>query len=192
MKREERFVGNGNVWIANSRYRGWQVTCAKCGVSKTITSHDGSSMPPDVIVKRLHHAGWQIGFKSIDDVCPGCQRRRRPAQIINGHAAPAQPEIPTLPLPTDPEAYFDKLRICAHDTLAAAAARRHNQCARFAAELLAMLKTETTAAVIGAMKPPPEPPQPKTTRASKAPTPIAPDPDYEQWLKSLARTEDTS
>jgi hypothetical protein len=77
--RETRFVGNGNIWVANGAYRGWQTVCSQCGVSKLVGGHKSSTLPPSVIVKKLTMEGWYIGRKEADDLCPNCRRKHRKA-----------------------------------------------------------------------------------------------------------------
>jgi hypothetical protein len=70
---EDRFLGNGNVWLG--RYRGWQIKCSRCSTTKTISSHGNNSLPPKAILKKLAVSGWRIGNKSEEDICKECQRK---------------------------------------------------------------------------------------------------------------------
>src|ERR1700758_4052230 len=76
--RELRFVGSGNTWVADGHYRGWKVVCVRCGAVKVITGHNGNSLPPHIILKKLTQAGWYIGRKADDDVCGTCRCKRKP------------------------------------------------------------------------------------------------------------------
>src|SRR5262245_26004106 len=67
---DARFVGNGNTWVADGHYRGWRVTCSRCGAVKLVTGHHDSTMPPHLIVKKLSQSGWYIDKKPVNDVCP--------------------------------------------------------------------------------------------------------------------------
>jgi hypothetical protein len=109
--RETRFVGNGNVWVADGRYRGWQVVC-RCGTLKVITGHNGSTLPPHQIIKKLEQAGWYVGRKGDEDLCLECRRRPRkavalpckiPASNGNGSAVVAE---------NSPVDYTRQLRLC--------------------------------------------------------------------------------
>lgn len=84
---EARFVGNGNVWADGGLFRAWQVTCSACPATKTISSHNGSSIPPHLIIKKLRQAGWRAGARPKDDLCPECQRK--PAMSHIGQAKKA-------------------------------------------------------------------------------------------------------
>jgi hypothetical protein len=77
---EERFVGNGNVWVPGGglRLRGWQIACSRCQVkSKIVTSHGNKSSPPPVIIRRLEQAGWQVANDPSRDLCDTCQATER-------------------------------------------------------------------------------------------------------------------
>lgn len=102
--RKIRFVGNGNVWVADGAYRGWQTICSKCGVSRTVTGHKGSTLPPSVIVKKLTLEGWYIGRKEEDDLCPNCRHKHRKVLPRDGAATR---DCSTL---ASPAAFIDHLQ----------------------------------------------------------------------------------
>jgi hypothetical protein len=144
---EARFVGSGNVWVANGTYRGWQVACRQCGVTKTITGRHRDSLPPNIILKKLVQAGWYIGNKPEDDVCGGC--RRKAARKANGHApAPAvERKAETKPW-TDAAGYFAQLHACLSIAKTAAKAGQKNKLASCIDEALQRLDPAVTATVL--------------------------------------------
>jgi hypothetical protein len=73
--REARF-------IAKSKGSLYTVFCSKCSASKSLGSNKGHSLPPKIIIKKLERAGWVIGNKPKDDICPECARKP-----IKSHAA---------------------------------------------------------------------------------------------------------
>jgi hypothetical protein len=77
----KRFVGNGNTWVGDGRYRGWQIRCAECGKAKVITSHNsGGQMPPKILMKKFEQAGLLVGEQPEDDLCVKCYNNRRAEQ----------------------------------------------------------------------------------------------------------------
>lgn len=73
---EQRFIGPGNAWMGDNSYRGWQVRCHRCGMTKTVGSKN-KRLPPDFIIKALRRDGWQVSTRETGDVCPECDRRHR-------------------------------------------------------------------------------------------------------------------
>lgn len=126
MRLETRFVGSGNAWIGDGprRYRGWQLKCAGCGAdSRIISSHKTNSLPPEVVLRKLTQAGWQVGTKPTKDKCPECQKLRNgianqkqaelELSIANEVTAPApHDEPPAVPNITLGKTFFKQLRAC--------------------------------------------------------------------------------
>ena len=57
------------------------------------------ALPPDAVIKKLAQAGWHIGKRPANDVCPGCQQKQRAAARaphMNGAAPHAAPELAQL------------------------------------------------------------------------------------------------
>lgn len=96
MRVQDRFIGNGNVWIGegNTRYRGWRITCISCGGhSKAIAGHRRSSIPPDAIIKKLNQLGWEVGTGPMSDKCPECLAKVKPRAAVEPR--PTQPVQPS-------------------------------------------------------------------------------------------------
>ena len=195
---ETRFVGNGNVWVADGRYRGWEVICCRCGAVKTVTSHHGTSLPPNVIVKKLLQSGWYLGRKPEEDVCKGC-RSRKPNKVTNGNA-----ERPAIDKAWgDPRTYFARLRAIIEIAKKAATAKQHYKVASCLDEALLRLDPEVTVAVIAMVQPvvktePPSVSDVKPVRAAttkqvsgsspaQEPKPVESDADYDRWLAGLSK-----
>jgi hypothetical protein len=75
---QKRFIGGGNTWVGDGRYRGWQAHCSECDKFKVVTSHNpGGQLPPKQILKKFIQAGWFVGDKPEGDLCPECFKTYR-------------------------------------------------------------------------------------------------------------------
>jgi hypothetical protein len=162
MKAETRFIGNGNVWVGDHRQRGWQVTCSRCGVSRTVTNHQNSMLPPNVIVKKLLKSGWYIGHKPEEDLCVGCRKKPKPNGI--------KPAIPEPPV---------GVRRCLEAAKHWLAAKHYEAVTSCLDAALRQLDAEPVK---------PAAPVQQIAPVQKA-APVT-DADYEQWLKSLPKESD--
>ena len=122
--REERFIGNGNAWVADGHLRGWKITCSQCGVVKTITHHHGSTLAPNGIIKKMVQSGWYIGHKPEEDICVAC--RRKPKTKANGGDNAPAPEIVVASSVGD---YFAQMRHCLALVKVAINAKQFNRAA---------------------------------------------------------------
>jgi hypothetical protein len=96
-----RFIGAGNTWAdPQFRSRGWALKCSACQTeSHVISSPHGKMFPPHVLTRKFTAAGWFVGKKPRDDLCPACfvksqQRRARPAEPSHAAASPRPPPRP--------------------------------------------------------------------------------------------------
>lgn len=73
--RYERFIGHGN-FRAGGMINSWKIECSRCPQVKIINARGkNSSLPPDLVIKKLSSKGWHIGNKGTEDLCPDCQRK---------------------------------------------------------------------------------------------------------------------
>src|SRR5262245_863155 len=154
--RLERFMGSGNCWIADGKYRGWKIVCSRCDAVKTIHSR-GSSWPPHVIIQKLSQAGWSVANNAKDDLCPGCRAIAKPKTDV-GFATKALIDALKAPVVQSHGVHLhfnDIVAIC--KTLPAVQAK----------ELIAVLRDRLPKSV---------------PRAPKVAPPINTDDDYEKWL----------
>jgi hypothetical protein len=181
MRVETRFVGTGNTWIGNGHYRGWRVTCARCDAVKTITSHNGSSMPPELIVKMLAKSGWHLGRTSEEDLCAGC--RKKPKPVI-------KPAVKTM---TSPTFYFEQLRMCLSLAKKKLDAKQYYFVASYLDDALRQLDPAMTKELMLAMTPPEPVKQAAPVKEAAPVKQAAPvgetDNDYRQWLAQLSKED---
>lgn len=80
-----------------------RVTCRQCGVSTSMPMKAGkSSLPPDVIARKLEQKGWTIGNNEQWDYCPAHDPKKKekpnlklvPAESIAATAATAAAQQP--------------------------------------------------------------------------------------------------
>jgi hypothetical protein len=83
-----RFKTN-NMWKANGF--AWKVVCSRCASEKIISTNKAQRMPPDIVVKKFHQAGWYISRRETDDLCPNCSHTKTrppiqppPSDVYNG------------------------------------------------------------------------------------------------------------
>jgi hypothetical protein len=146
--KEKRFIGTRRIFV---------LQCSQCQQTKQLHCNGASTWPPRVIIKKFTQAGWRVGKKSKDDVCPDCQHRVIASRL--DLATKALTDI-TKPIITSndekPAQHFSQM-------LADASKLKPEE----AKELVRKLQEQI----------------PKKTRAAK---PAAPEPmtnsDYEKWL----------
>lgn len=100
LPRTKRFLGRGNYMSQEKdgpRRHGWKVQCSECPEIKTVFSAGSRSMPPEAIIKKLVQAGWWIGNKPKDDVCPGCQRKTVESRLDIAKKALSLAMAPSVP-----------------------------------------------------------------------------------------------
>jgi hypothetical protein len=198
---ETRFVGHGNIQIANNR-RGWQLICCRCGATKTLHSHHGVSLSPHALARKFRQLGWHVGRNPGEDVCVGCVAGKKKAAATA--AANANGHAPLVRTWLSVQDYFAQL----HRVLQSAQKALRQQRATIAASYVddALLRTDPTVtnallAVVRPAEPPsapapapaPEPapapvlppPPPKAGQVRPAPRPQR-DEDYDAWLDSIA------
>jgi hypothetical protein len=103
--RERRFIGGGNAWVDQDarKLRGWQIKCSSCGeLSKVVASH-GTSVPPEMIARRLERQGWFVDARDgANDLCPACYsspRSMRSARPAASSLFVPKPSAPPAPPP---------------------------------------------------------------------------------------------
>lgn len=74
--RAARFTQHTLQKASDGHAFGWIVHCA-CGDSKTVGCNKWSLLPPDAVIKKFTQAGWRIGKRAKDDVCPRCDAAAR-------------------------------------------------------------------------------------------------------------------
>ena len=95
--------------------QGWQITCSQChAASKAIKSNKASSMPPDIVIKKLTREGWEVGDKPKQDLCPECISKAHKS-AIKSHAPLAKKAIADLQSPLveveDRRFHFNELMV---------------------------------------------------------------------------------
>ncbi|MEY9235343.1 hypothetical protein ABIF78_007666 [Bradyrhizobium japonicum] len=202
MRAETRFVGKGNTWVGNGHYRGWKISCSKCGAVKTITSHNGSSIPPNVIVKKLTKLGWHLGNDPAEDLCIGCVKLKKTKK---------PPPVPIIPITTIlPDEYFRQLKFCLESAQNAVRAKNNGRAEEFintairgltlSDEVMATVKRGAQPVVTPsndvavpqqesklAAKPKKRTPKPKPKSKPAATSPVEDDSDYRKWLSELCK-----
>src|SRR6516225_1063967 len=118
---KKRFDGNGNTWVGDGHYRGWEVQCSKCSETQVVASHHGSSLPPEAVSKIFWKKGWTIGKTSDDDLCPKCLEHKKPER-----------ELPDIEYKVnDPKTYFKQLKACLTIAKTAVGAKQFNRAADY-------------------------------------------------------------
>lgn len=84
---EARFLGQG---------RHCQIICSSCSTKKILHMTGTSSLPPNIIVKKLRQAGWFVGHKARDDLCPECYRHPVAAAAVQAKKVLAQMTAPMV------------------------------------------------------------------------------------------------
>jgi hypothetical protein len=180
--REDRFVGNGNTWVADGHYRGWKITCARCGNVKVVTGHNGNSLPPNIVAKKFVQAGWYLANKPTEDVCGDCRRKagRKAARVgIQTTNAPTF-HYTVDAVTSDFAEYVKRLQDCLGTARKALESKQHNRALGYVDAALRGLANIQAALTTPRPAPPPKPVQ------AAAPTvkSHADDPDYDRWLAS--------
>lgn len=52
------------------------ITCSACREEDFVIQTSRSGLPPDVIARKFSQAGWAVGKKPSDDLCPACIAKR--------------------------------------------------------------------------------------------------------------------
>lgn len=186
--RDTRFAGSGNTWVADGHYRGWKVVCCRCGASKTITHHHGSTLPSSAIIKKLAQAGWYIGNKECHDVCAECRRKPKRATTQPHHAANGSEQASSELLV--------QLRACLQKAQVSLAAYRLGEVKTYIANAVREIDriVEPGAALSPTVTPESEPPitaplaeQPPLTEVETIECAPESDSDYQSWLAELDR-----
>jgi hypothetical protein len=102
--REARFIGHGNFTQGEGhcRINAWRLTCSQCHDIKVIAMPHGD-LPPNLLIKKFHQAGWNVGKKSIGDLCGACQKRKL-VVVASPVPPPPPPAKPTTAPPlSEPE-----------------------------------------------------------------------------------------
>jgi hypothetical protein len=103
--REARFIGHGNFTQGEGhcRINAWRLTCSQCHDIKVIAMPHGD-LPPNLLIKKFHQAGWNVGKRAVADLCGACQKKLKQGQAV---AIPAPtiavppPDKPPTPPPPD-------------------------------------------------------------------------------------------
>ena len=97
--REARFIGHGNFTQGEGhcRINAWRLTCSQCKDIKVIAMPHGD-LPPNLLIKKFHQAGWIVGKRAIADLCGVCQKKQKQGQAV---AMPA-PTVLVTPPPAKP------------------------------------------------------------------------------------------
>lgn len=95
--REARFIGHGNFaqGEGHCRINAWRLTCSQCRDIKVIAMPHGD-LPPNLLIKKFHQAGWIVGKKTTGDLCGACQKKQKQGQVV---AMPAPAPAPTIAAP---------------------------------------------------------------------------------------------
>lgn len=97
---EIKTIPNGDD---GTRRRVQFTTCSRCGTEGAVTDSPGSSLPGEVIEKKLKRLGWLIGSKPRHDVCPECvgkiQDERRSKHNTHTPETKENEPMTTKPLP---------------------------------------------------------------------------------------------
>jgi hypothetical protein len=149
---EARFLGQA---------RQCQVTCSSCSAKKILHMNGASSFPPNVIVKKLRQAGWLIGNKAKDDLCPECYRKPVAVAAIQAKKVLAHMAAPMM-------------------------TNGHGQAIHYSeVEAIALkLPYEQMRQLIKALREALPAPS-KSQRTPKAPLPVESDEEYALWLETL-------
>jgi hypothetical protein len=105
--REARFIGHGNFTQGEGhcRINAWRLTCSQCKDIKVIAMPHGD-LPPNLLIKKFHQAGWIVGKRAIADLCSVCQQKQKRGQVVAMPAptiAVPPPAKPTTAPPPEPD-----------------------------------------------------------------------------------------
>ena len=151
---ENRFIGNK----PNGHAASWRVFCSKCGVFKDVGGNKAKSLPPQIIIKKLTQAGWYVGKKSKDDLCPQCS-----SKPVKSHIEIAKKALTELAQPVVNEVHFSEV--------VSIAQKLDPQEAK---QLIEVLRERI-------------PQKPKIVRPPKPQPQSHDDPDYMKWLNELEK-----
>jgi hypothetical protein len=153
--REGRFLGKA---------REWQITCPQCkAVSKPIKTGSGRSMPPEMVVKKLKQAGWQVGDKPRQDLCPNCISKPIKSRVKTAAQTLRDVQAPVVTVNGAHHVHFADLKVAAGQL-----APEH------AKELIELLRQQL----------------PQKPRREKPPaSPREPQTEYDAWLNEIDRSQ---
>ena len=191
--REARFVGNGNTWVGDGHYRGWKIVCSRCDAVKVMSGHNGSSMPPSLILKRYTQAGWVIGTRPEYDLCDGCRKKPASKRSTPASMPKKTPPPPSkkaiIEFPAGGPDFLRQLQACLGIVKEALGSRNYGRASRFIdAALGGVARSIAIDTMNGSAVSKPLPQRPSSSTgeipqllASLQPAP-ARDDDYQSWL----------
>jgi hypothetical protein len=174
--REARFVGNGNTWVGDGHYRGWKIVCSRCDDVKVMSGHNGSSMPPSLILKRYTQAGWVIGTRPEYDLCDGCRKKPASKRSTPASMPKKTPPPPSkkaiIEFPAVGPDFLRQLQACLGIVKEALESRNYGRASRFVDAALGGV-ARSIAADTG---------NGSTISKPQPSAPAAQDDDYQSWL----------
>jgi hypothetical protein len=121
-------------------------------------------MPPHVIVKKLTQAGWIVGNRAEEDICPACQKRQTKT-LVQSHVTVANKALAGIFATTDPPKTSDHFAVLLQS--------------------LALLSPEQARQAMKVLRDR----IPKQERVEKVPPPPPPPPpseaEYQRWLNDI-------